>query len=81
MAAQISGRSDDAAEPADAADAAVKAERHTARVYRAAMGALVELDDLRAVIGRQEPYRRCSRMGETVVDVPERLMYAELKEN
>jgi hypothetical protein len=45
------------------------------------MGALAELDDLRIVIGRQELYRRCSRMGEVVVDVAERLIYAILKEN
>jgi hypothetical protein len=45
------------------------------------MGALTEVDDVRAVMGRQELYRRCSRMGESVVDVAERLIYAVLKEN
>ena len=45
------------------------------------MGALAERDDLRIVIGRQELYRRCSRMGEAAVDVSERLIYAVLKEN
>lgn len=63
------------------ADAAVKAERRLERAYRAAMGALTGVDDLRVVIGRQELYRRCSRMGETTVDVAERLMYAVLKEH
>lgn len=63
------------------ADAALKAERHLEKAYRRAMGALAELDDLRIVIGRQELYRRCSRMGEVVVDVAERLIYAILKEN
>ena len=61
---------------ADAADAAVRAERHLEKAYRAAMGALAELDHPRTVIGRQELYRRCSRMGETAVDVAERLIYA-----
>jgi uncharacterized protein Yka (UPF0111/DUF47 family) len=64
-----------------AADAAVKAERHLEKAYRAAMGALAEVDDLRVVMGRQELYRRCSRMGEAAVDVAERLIYAGLKEN
>ena len=55
-----------AATPATPADAAVKAERHLEKAYRAAMGALAEVDDLRVVMGRQELYRRCSRMGEAV---------------
>jgi uncharacterized protein Yka (UPF0111/DUF47 family) len=77
--ARIAGRrSGDAGE---AADAAVKAERRLEKAYRAAMGALAELDDLRVVMGRQELYRRCSRMGETAVEVAERLVYAVLKES
>jgi uncharacterized protein Yka (UPF0111/DUF47 family) len=63
------------------ADAAVKAERHLEKAYRAAMGALTEVADVRVVMGRQELYRRCSRMGEAAVDVAERLIYAGLKEN
>lgn len=76
--ARIAARSGDAAE---AADAAIKAERGLEKVYRAAMAALVEVGDVRAVMGRQELYRRCSRMGETAVDVAERLIYAGLKES
>ncbi|MEY2513652.1 MAG: hypothetical protein QOJ89_1010 [bacterium] len=68
-------------EVAAAADAAVKVERRLEKAYRAAMGALLEVDDVRAVMGRQELYRRCSRMGESVVAVAERLMYAVLKES
>ena len=63
------------------ADAAVKAERRLEKAYRAAMGALAELNDLRTVMGRQELYRRCSRMGEAAVDVAERLLYAVLKQS
>ena len=65
----------------DAADAAVKSERHLEKAYRAAMGALAERDDVRTVMGLQELYRRCSRMGETAVDVAERLIYAAIKES
>jgi uncharacterized protein Yka (UPF0111/DUF47 family) len=63
------------------ADAAVKSERHLEKAYRAAMGALAERDDVRTVMGLQELYRRCSRMGETAVDVAERLIYAVIKES
>jgi uncharacterized protein len=66
-------------DPAEPADAAIKAERRLEKVYRAAMAALADTEDLRAVIGRQELYRRCSRMGESAVDVAERLIYAVLK--
>ena len=76
--AQIARRSGDATEPADAA---LKAERKLEKAYRAAMAALADVEDLRAVMGRQELYRRCSRMGETVVDVAERLIYAVIKES
>jgi len=68
-------------DPDAPAAAAVKSERRLEKVYRAALGALADEDDLRAVMGRQELYRRCSRMGETAVDVAERLLYADLKEN
>jgi uncharacterized protein len=66
----------DAMEPADAA---IKDERRLERAYRAAMGALLELDDLREVIARRELYRRCSRMGEGAADVAERVVYAVVK--
>ena len=64
-----------------AADAAVKCDRRLERVYRAAMAALLEIDDLREVTARRELYRRCSRIGETVVDVAERIQYAVVKES
>jgi uncharacterized protein len=74
----IADRSGDAAE---AADEAVESERRLEKLYRAAMAGLADVADLRAVMGRQELYRRCSRMGESVVDVAERLIYAVLKES
>jgi uncharacterized protein Yka (UPF0111/DUF47 family) len=65
---------------ADAVDAAVKAERRLEKEYRAAMAALLELDDLREITARRELYRRCSRIGDAVVEVAERVLYAELKQ-
>lgn len=73
------GRRSDLA--SEAADAAVKCDRHLEHVYRVAMAALLETDDLREVTARRELYRRCSRIGETVVDVAERIQYAVVKES
>jgi uncharacterized protein Yka (UPF0111/DUF47 family) len=76
--AQLGG---DAALASKAADAAIKCDRHLEHVYRVAMAALLETDDLREVTARRELYRRCSRIGETVVDVAERIQYAVVKES
>jgi hypothetical protein len=35
---------------------------------------------MRERISRRELYRRCSRIGETVVEVSERIVYAVVKE-
>jgi uncharacterized protein Yka (UPF0111/DUF47 family) len=68
-------------EPAtEAADAAVKAQRKMERVYRQAMGALLEVEDLRIVMARRELYRRFARLGDGLVDVAERVWYAVVKE-
>jgi uncharacterized protein len=64
----------------EAVDAAVKAERRLEKEYRAAMAALLELEDLREITARRELYRRCSRIGDAVVEVAERVLYAELKQ-
>ena len=58
-----------------------RALRARVDIYRAAMAGLADVEDLRAVMGRQELYRRCSRMGESAVDVAQRLIYAVLKES
>jgi uncharacterized protein Yka (UPF0111/DUF47 family) len=65
----------------DAADAVIKQARRLERVYRAAMAELLAVDDLREVMARRELYRRCSRMGESAVDVAERVLYAAVKES
>ena len=64
----------------EAADAAVKSQRQLERAYRGAMSALLEVDDLREVMGRRELYRRFSRVSEELVEVAERVWYATFKE-
>jgi uncharacterized protein Yka (UPF0111/DUF47 family) len=71
----------DGGDPIASADAAIKAERRLERCYRAAMAALLEIDDLREVMARRELYRRCSRIGEGAADVAERVIYAVVKES
>ena len=44
------------------------------------MGELLAVDDLREVMARRELYRRGARIGDTVVDVAERVLYAAVKE-
>ena len=63
-----------------AADRAIKASRRIERVYRAAMGELLAVDDLREVMARRELYRRCARIADAVVEVAERVLYAAVKE-
>jgi uncharacterized protein Yka (UPF0111/DUF47 family) len=62
------------------AEAAIKSARRIERVYRAAMGDLLTVDDLREVMARRELYRRGARMADAVVDVAERVLYAVVKE-
>ena len=75
---RLGSKDGDATEPAGAA---IKAERNLERAYRAGMAALLESDDLRDVTARRELYRRVSRMGEGVVDVAERVVYAVVRES
>jgi uncharacterized protein Yka (UPF0111/DUF47 family) len=62
------------------AEAAIKAARRIERVYRTAMGDLLAVDDLREVMARRELYRRAARIGDAVVEVAERVLYAIVKE-
>ena len=64
-----------------AADAAVKSQRRLEHVYRAAMSALVDREDLREVAARRELYRRLARTSDRLVDVAERIWYSVLKES
>ena len=72
------GTDDDAA--TEAADAAIKAERSLERAYYRGMGALLEVEDRGERIARRELYRRCVRIGEMVIDVAERVVYAVVKQ-
>ena len=64
----------------DAADKAVKTQRQLERVYRQGMSGLLEVSDLREVMGRRELYRRFARIGDDVTEVAERIWYAAVKE-
>jgi uncharacterized protein len=73
-------RSDSEASATDAADVAVKTQRQLERVYRQAASALLEVQDLREVMGRRELYRRVSRISETLTEAADRVWYATVKE-
>jgi uncharacterized protein len=64
-----------------AADRAVKHQRDLQHIYRAAMSALIEVDDLRRLAARRELYRRMARTGDELVRVAERVWYSVLKES
>ena len=75
--AHLGSDRDEAIHDADAAIAAI--ERLDAAYYEG-MGALLEVEDMRERITRRELYRRCARIGETVLDVAERVVYAVMKQ-
>jgi hypothetical protein len=58
----------------------VKTQRQLERVYRQAASALLEVQDLREVMGRRELYRRVSRISETLTEAADRAWYATVKE-
>jgi uncharacterized protein Yka (UPF0111/DUF47 family) len=63
------------------ADAAIGTERELEDVYYRGMAALLEVDERIARIGGRELYRRCARIGDLVVDVAERIVYAVVKQS
>jgi len=67
-------------DPVPDAAAAIKSRRRLEHVYRREMAALLETDDLRREITMRELYRRCSRIGDAIVEVAERIEYAAVKE-
>jgi uncharacterized protein len=64
----------------ECADAAIKNARRVEHVYRSAMSALLQVDDLRGVMAQREVYRRLSRIGDHIHSVAERVWYAVMKE-
>lgn len=65
----------------EAAYEAIAAERRLEAIYYEGMAALLEVPEMRDRISRRELYRRCSRIGETVIEVAERIVYAVVKES
>ncbi len=63
------------------ADEAIGAERQLERTYYHGMGELLDLKGRSERIAHRELYRRCARIGELVIDVAERVVYAVFKEN
>lgn len=65
----------------EAAGAAIAVEHRFEAAYYRGMAALLETKDMRERIARRELYRRCSRIGEVVIEVAERVMYAVVKQS
>jgi hypothetical protein len=63
------------------ADAAIAAQRELETAYYAGMVGLLGVEDRTERITRRERYRRSSRIGEAVVDVAERVVYAVVKQS
>jgi len=74
------GKLGDSQGATEGADVAIKTQRRIERVYRRAMSDLLEVDDLREVMGRRELYRRCVRMGDRINAAADRIWYAVVKE-
>ena len=77
----VAGLGSDGDEATDAADAAIARARRLEHVYYEGMAALLEVGDRNERIARRELYRSCSHLGETVVDVAERVVYAVMKQS
>jgi uncharacterized protein len=63
------------------ADEAIAAVRDLQRAYYRGMAGTLGIEDRSERIALRELYRRCARIGETVVDVAERVVYAVVKES
>lgn len=77
----VAGLSSQTDQAAEAAGAAIRTERRLEQAYYEGMAALLEVTDMRERISRRELYRRCAQIGETLVDVAERVIYAVVKES
>ena len=62
------------------ADAAIAAQRDLETAYYAGMVRLLDVENRTERITRRELYRRSERIGEAVVDVAERVVYAVVKQ-
>ena len=77
----IARLSSDGDQATASADAAITTERRLESAYYEGMGGLLDVEDRSERIARRELYRRCSRIGETVVEVSERVVYAVVKQS
>lgn len=68
-------------EASAAADRAIGLVREMQAQYYRGMAVTLDLDDRGERIARRELYRRCSRIGDTAIDVAERVVYAVVKES
>jgi uncharacterized protein Yka (UPF0111/DUF47 family) len=64
-----------------AADEAIRAERRLEHAYYRGMADLLAIDVRKERISGRELYRRCARIGDEVIDVAERIVYAVVKES
>ncbi|HEX3293553.1 MAG TPA: DUF47 family protein [Solirubrobacterales bacterium] len=64
-----------------AADQAIRVERQLERCYYQGMAELLAVDIRTERISSRELYRRCARIGDEVIDVGERIIYAVVKES
>ncbi|MGZ4786345.1 MAG: DUF47 domain-containing protein [Acidimicrobiales bacterium] len=65
----------------DEADAGIKQARKLEHTYRAAMSALLEVDDVRELTARRELYRRFTHLGDLLAQIGDRVWYAVIKES
>lgn len=63
------------------ANAAIETQHRLERAYYAGMAALLENPDQRDRIAKRELYRHISRLGETVQQIAERVIYSVMKES
>ena len=79
--AAIAHLGSDADKATAAADAAIREERAIEHAYYEGMARLLDVGDRNERIARRELYRSCARLGETVVDIAERVVYAVMKQS
>ena len=71
----------DADKATEEADLAISFERELEHTFYKGMADLLDVDDRSARIGRRELYRRCIQIGEDVVNVADRIVYAVVKQS
>ena len=59
----------------------MRSQRQLERVYREAMSQLLDVTDIRVVLGSRELYRRMTSMSDDIVSVADRVWYSRVKES